>query len=109
MKKLRIILISAMLLSATLLPVSLPARIWEPIRTERNDVKTVTRDSEIEIKATRGVIQITLSRPMQVKVFTILGRQVGTETVAAGTSQLIIRSHGVYIVKVGDIAAKVAV
>lgn len=82
---------------------------WETIKTERADAKPVVRDTEFEIKAAKGVILISANHPVQIKVFTILGRLVNSETVPAGKSQLILPAHGVYIVKIGDITCKVAV
>ena len=55
------------------------------------------------------MIIITTNHPVQVKVFTILGRLVSSETAPAGKSQLALPAHGVYIVKVGDLTCKVAV
>lgn len=82
---------------------------WETVREERADAKSVLRDTEIEIKSANGVIIINANHSVQVKVFTILGRLVSSDTVPAGKSQMQLPAHGVYIVKVGDITCKVAV
>lgn len=85
------------------------AKSWEPVKTERSDAKVVMRETEIEIKAASGVLFVSTSHPIQIKVFTILGRLVNAETLPAGKSQLPLPAHGVYIVKVGDLTCKVAV
>lgn len=85
------------------------AKGWEPIKTERPDAKTILRETEIEIKAASGVLIITSNKPVHVKVFTILGRLVSSETLNPGRNQLQLPTHGVYIVKVGDLTCKVAV
>lgn len=90
-------------------PVSAAPKGWEPIKQERADAKQVLRDTELEIKAASGVIIVNTNHPVQIKVFTILGRLVSSETVGAGRSQLQLPAHGVYIVKVGDLTCKVAV
>lgn len=92
-------------------PVTLYAsgRGWESLRAERNDARTVARDTDIEIKTAPSTIIVSLSRPMPVKVYTILGRLISSENLAAGTSQLHIPAHGVYIIKIGGFACKVAV
>lgn len=82
---------------------------WEPVKAERVDAKTVLRETEIEIKAASGVLIVNSNHPVQIKVFTILGRLVNSETLPAGRSQLMLPAHGVYIVKVGDLTCKVAV
>lgn len=102
-----------MLLTAALLTVAHPAaaspRGWEPVRTERTDTKSVARDQDLEIKVAPGMIQVSSNRPVQIKVFTILGRLVNSESLPAGKSQLTLPAHGVYIIKTGDLTCKVAV
>lgn len=83
-------------------------RGWETVKTERSDAKPVAKDNDTEIKAARGIIIITSGHPVQVKVFTILGQLLSSETLPAGTSQLQIAAHGIYLVKAGDITCKVA-
>lgn len=91
------------------MPVSAAVKGWEVIKEERIDAKSVVRETELEIKSASGVIIINTNHPVQIKVFTILGRIVSSETVPAGRSQLQLPAHGVYIVKVGDLTCKVAV
>ncbi len=104
----KIVLISglALALSAS----SLHARTsWESVRTERvTEAKSVLRTTELEVKASRGQIFVTTTRPVQVKVFSILGQLVSQENIPAGTSRLALGAHGIYIVKIGDLTCKVA-
>lgn len=99
------------LLLAAAMPVSGygAAKGWEVVKEERVDAKSVVKETDLEIKASSGLILINTNHTVQVKVFTILGRLVSSETVAPGRSQLQLPTHGVYIVKVGDITCKVAV
>lgn len=83
-------------------------RTWEPLKTERTDTRLAARQGEVEIRFTRGVITVSTPRPVQIKVFTILGQLVSADTLPAGTSQLTVSSHGVYIVKTPDLTCKVA-
>ena len=69
----------------------------------------MVRETDIEIKAASGLIIVNANHPVQIKIFTILGRLVNSETLPAGRSQLQLPAHGVYIVKVGDLTCKVAV
>lgn len=101
-----ILVLSLSFLSST--PAFAAPSKWETIKTERTDVKTVVKDAEVEIKATRGVIVVSSSRPVQIKVYTILGQLISRETLPAGTSQLSVAAHGVYIIKTGDLTCKVA-
>ncbi|MCM1005916.1 MAG: hypothetical protein NC402_06450 [Prevotella sp.] len=85
------------------------ARSWESQRVERfSEGRIVTRTSEIEICTLPGIIMINTSKPVQVKVFSILGQLVSSSTIPAGVSQLNLGTHGLFIVKAGDITCKVA-
>lgn len=85
------------------------SRGWEAVKTERTDARQVVKDTEIELKAAPNTIIVSSNHNVQIKIFTILGRLVSSETVSAGTSQLILPAHGVYIVKIGELTCKVAV
>lgn len=84
-------------------------RGWEPVKTERNDTKGVVRENELEIKSAPGIIQISTNHPVQIKIFTILGRLISSETVNPGIQQFQVPTHGVYIVQTGTLTCKVAV
>ena len=109
LRRLKTYLASAILLAAVAAPLASEAKGWEAVKEERADAKSVMRDTEIEIKSASGVIIVNANHPVQVKIFTILGRLVSSETVSAGRSQFQVPAHGVYIVKVGDLTCKVAV
>ncbi len=85
-----------------------PPKGWETVKTERSDAKPVARDSEIEIKVAGSSILVTTNHTVAIKVVTILGRTISSETLQPGTWQLSLPAHGVYIVKVGDITCKIA-
>lgn len=102
------ILLACMCLLACPLDVQ-AAKSWESQRQERlAEGKIVTRTSDIEVRSLSGTILIYTSKPVQVKVFSILGQLVSSETIPAGVSQLNLGSHGLFIVKVGDTTCKVA-
>ncbi|MCM1319326.1 MAG: hypothetical protein NC217_02970 [Muribaculaceae bacterium] len=85
------------------------AKPWESTRNERfSEGRIVTRTTEVEISTLPGVIMINSTRQIQVKVFSVLGQLVSSATLPAGVSQLNLGTHGVFIVKVGDVTCKVA-
>ena len=90
--------------------VSIPAssKGWEPLRVARSDARRVHADAELEIKAARGMLVVTANHVVQIKIFTILGSQIASDSLQPGTYQFIVPAHGVYIVKAGDITCKVA-
>lgn len=98
-----------LMLAVSPVGTALAARAWETVRTETvSEHKTIARTSEIEVKAARGIIFVTCNHPLNIKVFNILGRLVSQETLPAGTSQLQLGGHGVYIIKAGEFTCKVA-
>lgn len=101
--------IFTMTMLALTLTVGSYARTWEPVKTERTDAKVVVRESEIEIKSASGIIQVSTNHAVQIKIFTILGRLINSETIGPGVQQFQVPTHGVYIVQVGSLTCKVAV
>lgn len=101
------------MMTAVSLALAMPAqgavRGWETVRSLREDSRTVMRGAELEIFSAPGVIQVVASRPVQIKIFTILGRLVSSETLPQGSMQFRLPAHGVYIVKAGELTCKVAV
>ncbi len=84
------------------------AKGWEPVRTDISGLNSVAHDNDVEIRVAPGHVVVISAQPVQIKVFTILGQVVSSETLPAGTNRLPL-SHGVYIVKVGDLTCKIAV
>lgn len=90
------------------LPASAAPSKWETPKQERTDTRVIIRENDVEIKAARGVIVVSAPKPVQIKVYTILGQLVSRETLPAGTSQLNVQAHGVYIIRTADLTCKVA-
>lgn len=81
---------------------------WEHLKTERTDTKPVAKDTDIEIRSARRTIVVNTSRQVDIQVFTIIGRLVSADTLQPGIHQLYVPTHGVYIVKAGELTCKVA-
>ena len=90
------------------LPADAAGRPWEVLRSERSDSRVVARDGDVEIRTARSTIIVTVTKTTAIKVYTILGQLVSSETLSAGTYQLHIPAHGVFIVKTGTLTCKVA-
>ncbi|MDE7350190.1 MAG: T9SS type A sorting domain-containing protein [Muribaculaceae bacterium] len=107
-RRLRILLSAAALLAAVWYPSLCEAKGWEAVRVDVSGLNSVAHDNDVEIRVSPGHVVVVASQSVQIKVFTILGQVVSSETLPAGTSRLQL-SHGVYIVKVGDLTCKIAV
>lgn len=82
---------------------------WEQTKEEYREAKSIVKEADIEILTAPTLIIVNSSKQVKIQVFTILGRLVSSETLPAGTSQLSITTHGVYIVKVGELTCKIAI
>lgn len=104
----RILMIATAMLLA--LPCEMAARSWDIARLESlPEAKVVVRQVDIEIRAGRGVVYIATNRPVQVKVYSILGHLVAQSTLQNGNYRMTLNNHGVYLIKIGDMTCKVAV
>lgn len=102
------ILASLVIAVSLTFPFDALSKGWEPVRTDVSALNSVARDNDLEIRVSPGHVVVVSSQNVQIKIFTILGQLVSNETVPAGVSRLPL-SHGVYIVKAGDITCKIAV
>lgn len=107
-RRLRILMTSAVMAAALFGPSLCDAKGWETVRADVSGLTSVARDDDVEIRVSPGNVVVVTAQPVQIKVFTILGQVVSSETLPAGTSRLPL-SHGVYIVKVADLTCKIAV
>lgn len=107
-RRLRMLIMLAAILAAVWSPSLCEAKGWEAVRVDVSGLNSVAQDSDVEIRVAPGHVVVVATQSVQIKVFTILGQVVSSETLPAGVSRLQL-SHGVYIVKVGDLTCKIAV
>ena len=108
-KMLRKLLMLMALLCLAAAPSPVNAKGWEALKVEKAQTQRVASNSEIEIKAVRGMIYVNTTRQINIKIFTILGSRIADDTLAPGSYQFPVPAHGVYIIKAGDLTCKVAV
>lgn len=110
LRQIRILTIGILLLTAgAAAPCAYAAKGWESGKTERTDSRHIAREGDVEIRAARDVIIVNTNHTVQIKVFTILGQMVSSETLGPGIHHFTVPAHGVYLIKVGDLTCKVAV
>lgn len=68
-----------------------------------------TDDNVVEMAVKEGYIYIGTSRPVTVKVFTILGQLISQESLSPGTHRLRMSTRGVYILKIGTSTRRVTI
>ncbi len=63
----------------------------------------------IKIYGRNGTITIVTPKRITVRVYTILGQMVSQATLQPGTSELKLGTHGIYLVRIGNLTQKVAI
>ena len=101
-------LILAVAMTMAAYPVSAAAKGWEVVRNEKPAGRKVISDSEVEIRSGNGMIYISTSRNVNIKIFTILGSRIADDNLAPGNYQFAVPTHGVFIIKAGTLTCKVA-
>lgn len=85
---------------------------WEraAMPTQQTAGVAVDADGErFDICSHGGYIYVSTSRAVTVKVFTLLGQLVSSQTVPAGTSRLRMPARGLYIIKTDSLTRRVTV
>ena len=102
-----LILVAALLLSFSM---DIAARSWDIARIDAvPEARVAGRQTDIEVRSGRGVIYIATNRPVQVKIYSILGHLVAQSSLQSGNYRLTLNNHGVYLIKIGDLTCKVAI
>ncbi len=84
---------------------------WEEVNNPPVEVMMESTESENPVHSTvkDGYIYITSTAPVTVKVFTILGQLISSETIPAGTHRLRINARGIYILKIGGSTRRITI
>lgn len=76
------------------------APVWEVVTI--TDYQPGTSDAEhLQVETRDGYIYITIERPAEVEVYTILGQLVTRRKLQPGTTRLQLGMRGIYILKSG--------
>lgn len=106
MKRLIIILLTAIALASAPASAASATRTWEHLELTAADNDSPV---SVDVSVRDGYIYITLSRRAQVKLFTILGQTVSQAELPAGTSRLRVTARGIYILRAGDATVRITI
>ncbi len=110
MKRTALIFVTALLAAASVSDtVAGPVRppVWEQIQT---GVQSASDDADrVDVTAKEGYIYVTVSRPVTVRIYSILGQLVAQQNVQPGVTRVKIGTRGVFILKAGQITRRVTV
>ena len=110
MKKTALIFITALLAAASVSDtVAGPVRppVWEQVQT---GVQNPADDGDrVDVTAKDGYIYVSVTRPMTVRIYSILGQLVSQQNVQPGMTRVKIGTRGVFILKAGQVTRRVTV
>lgn len=109
----RRILLILVLLVASAMAFAAPPR-WEVATGNVPGIENVAQsqniDSEqIDVLVRDGYIYVACRRDTPVKVFTILGQLISSQTLPAGTHRLRMAAKGIYILKTDNATRRVTI
>lgn len=94
------------------LAIAVPTVVAAPNQAKWETVETVASelsDERVDVSVHDGYIYISTRRPVNVKIFTILGQLVSQASVPAGTSRFKVAARGIYILKAGSATIKITI
>jgi hypothetical protein len=113
MRRLITILILAVAVAVTSTAASSGRPVWEPVNNENATTAIAAAkaaDSDaFESEVINGALYIYTPKRVNVKVFTILGQPISSETLDAGIWRLNINKRGIYILKTGSQTKRVTI
>lgn len=106
MKIWRHILIACLLLGT--IPTAEGAVKWEYVSAAVTTEESADTD-RLEVMVKDGYIYVETSRPVTIKLMSILGQLVSQQNLPAGVSRIKMSARGVYILKAGSYTKRVSV
>lgn len=103
----RVILILVML--TALVSGARAAVAWEETERAPVSVERVEGDTPFEMATSGSYLYVTVSKPVTVKVFTILGQLISSQTLQPGIHRLRMSSRGIYILKIGSVTRRITI
>lgn len=92
-----ILLTLILMLSAPTVVADSRVPVWDVV--ELRDVAPGADADSIDVETRDGHIYITTARPVEVRVYTILGQLITKRKISPGTVRLTLGTRGVYILK----------
>lgn len=109
LRKIFVLLLTVACLAAPSLYAQNAAHKWEPSKNMPENMKRILSQEDIQIFTAPSTISITVNQPVNVKLFTILGKLVSSQNLEPGTYEYKLNTHGIYIIKTAETTCKVAI
>lgn len=86
------------------------ARAWEATERPNQQAERQQVDADTpEISVRDGWIYVTTSRPITIKIFSILGQLISQDTLPAGSFRMHVQARGIYILKAGTTTRRITI
>lgn len=103
------VIIAAVMLAGGGVAEASSASSQSAVTASRQSVSSGEDTDAIDIVVRGRSIYVTVSRPIQVKIFTILGQLIVQQNLPAGTTRLNVSARGIYILKAGDVTRRITI
>jgi len=82
---------------------------WEVVsqRPRGQEQALPTGQEGLEVVVRDGAVYITVTQPVRVEVFSILGQLITHKKIEEGTVRLTLRHKGIYILKAGSVTKRI--
>lgn len=80
---------------------------WELIASA--PAAELTEEERVDVRVDNSTIYITVNRPVQVRVLSIVGQLIASDTIQPGTSRLRLSAKGIYILKIGSSTKRISI
>ncbi|MDE6085209.1 MAG: T9SS type A sorting domain-containing protein [Muribaculaceae bacterium] len=84
-------------------------RLWEEMETRTQVMERIGDIDFLDVNVKEGYVYITTSRPVSVKIFSILGQLISQKDIPAGTQRVHIAARGIYILKIGSVTKRITI
>lgn len=104
-----VILLALGLIATTPVYAAGDSPVWEVVshRPGAREQSLPTDQERLEVVVRDGAVYITVTQPVRIEVFSILGQLITHKKVEEGTVRLTLRHKGIYILKAGSVTKRI--
>lgn len=81
---------------------------WEVVNATSDESYVSAAPERLETTVRGGYLYVTTNRPVNIRLFTILGQLVSSRSLPAGTSRIRLATRGMYILKSENTARRIS-
>ena len=108
-KKILLFLILAVSFCSQMAIAQSHPKTWHEAKSISGNFKAVSTQPEIEIFSAPNIIMIKVNQESEVRIFTILGKLISSQSLKPGIYEYHMDAHGVYIIKTENNSSKIAI